>query len=569
MLGSFKLNTLSAAIAEVVASYDDYLLVAGGASASFTPKLYGLTDATFTFSSLTTPAWTSPGWGSGVHEISFNPQGTILLHNYSNVSPYINVYSKSGSTLTPVGNLDTGEYITAFSWNGDGSHMVCLTGSTGTIKHYTVSGTTFTAQTNIATVTGYSASTNKFKQSPQGHILLTSTSSPFLRGWTTSNYSTYTAITGMPTASSSSPIAWHPSGKFFAVQTTSTVLNFYFINSSNAAVITNSWTVSAWMSDLAWDPTGTFICGSYYGGALGPWMWTSTDSINQNAPPMTALYDTGGAYTVSWNSDGTQLVFPNSFYATAQPTFYTRSGSTFTRQTSPAAGSPGFATSQAIFSGNGTVTTVPTRPTTLTIVGQNNSIATTGLTLPAGTQAGDIVFYNCARSVTTAGSVALPTGWTGGSIVTASTVVQSMICYKVMTAADITTGTITHTGSTTSIKGKWAVAFRPNTTINSVTHDLDFPTTSSSGTTVTGITMANKPMPAAVVINVITKGTTTTPTTNGSWTGATVATVNNASAMIVFESLGQAITSASRLRTTSTLAAATPWTQQQIKIMVA
>jgi hypothetical protein len=94
-------------------------------------------------------------------------------------------------------------------------------------------------------------------------------------------------------------------------------------------------------------------------------------------------------------------------------------------------------------------------------IGGGSAGATANLSLPASTAVGDLVIYCCQR--TTSGQN-IPTGWTllaGDS----NNPVYAFWSYKIMTAGDISTGSISHTGSTSNITSKFAVTLRGNIAI--------------------------------------------------------------------------------------------------------
>ena len=177
-------------------------------------------------------------------------------------------------------------------------------------------------------------------------------------------------------------------------------------------------------------------------------------------------------YTVSANSgdfgtsSGSFSITSNagSFSLTPTADVTTEGSETFAAQVRTGS------TAGTVVATSGTITILDSSitPTLYTVshLAQSTSASTSALPLPTGTAVGDLVIYCCNRS---ASGQNLPTGWSliaGDS----NNPVYAFWSYKIMTAGDISTGSISHTGSTSSIRSKFAVTFRGNQAITAANY---------------------------------------------------------------------------------------------------
>lgn len=133
-----------------------------------------------------------------------------------------------------------------------------------------------------------------------------------------------------------------------------------------------------------------------------------------------------------------------------------------------------------------------------TALGMTNSV-----TLPGGSQAGDICIHHITRSVTSEGTP--PNGFTAIHRESLGAIGHVAWYAKILNSTDISNGAVTG-GVTTSIVNKWTYVTRPVSPVTSISSER-LETADSSGSTLPKLTMAGTfTRPAIVMANALARG---------------------------------------------------------------
>lgn len=264
-------------------------------------RVIGVSGATFT--NLVDYQLVSSEGGNYRARCAFSPDGSLFAVAH-NASPYVSLYSVSGSTFTKLSNPSTLPSGSAkgISFSPDGSKL-CVAHSGG-VTIYSISGTTFTA---IGTApTGMGASNGCSFSSDSSMLAVASNASPYINSYSIDG-TTYTKLSNpatLPTGAAQD-CEFDTTGNYLAVShANSPYITIYSISGTTFTKASNPPTIPASSSQgCAFSSTGKYLAVASIGAPYANAYNVTADAIPEKptvVSPSGAYVDVSIAQTFEW-----------------------------------------------------------------------------------------------------------------------------------------------------------------------------------------------------------------------------------------------------------------------------
>lgn len=275
---------------------------------------------------------------TGIGAVStWSPDGAFLAVGHD-VSPFLTIYQKSGTTLTKLANPATlpTAAVTSAMWSPDDGYLAVIHDASPYLTVYQVSGTVFTKLANPSTLP--TGTPNGLGWHPSsGYLAVAHDVSPYVSVYTVVGTTLTKRVdaTTLPTGSGAC-VAWSTDGGYFAVGhdvspylTIDTITGFATLTANPTGIVYG----------VSWSPTGEFLAVAHDASPYLTVYQASGATFTKLANP--ATLPTGTAFRASWSPTGEFLAVAHD--VAPYLTIYQKSGTTLTKLANPSTLPPGTA----------------------------------------------------------------------------------------------------------------------------------------------------------------------------------------------------------------------------------